>query len=76
MRKSRRRKRKIRKFDLKSLSEEEGIDPLNVLILIRNSANWKPPTVVPNVSEENYSKRVPKKGLITKKKFEFFPSRF
>ncbi|EJO78649.1 bifunctional cobalt-precorrin-7 (C(5))-methyltransferase/cobalt-precorrin-6B (C(15))-methyltransferase [Leptospira interrogans] len=60
-------KEKIRKFDLKSLSEEEGIDPLNVLILIRNSANWKPPTVVPNVSEENYSKRVPKKGLITKK---------
>ncbi|MBE8352090.1 precorrin-6y C5,15-methyltransferase (decarboxylating) subunit CbiE, partial [Leptospira borgpetersenii] len=40
-------KEKIRKFDLKSLSEEEGIDPLNVLILIRNSANWKPPTVVP-----------------------------
>ncbi|WP_061270966.1 bifunctional cobalt-precorrin-7 (C(5))-methyltransferase/cobalt-precorrin-6B (C(15))-methyltransferase [Leptospira interrogans] len=60
-------KERIRKFDLKSLSEEEGIDPLNVLILIRNSANWKPPTVVPNVSEENYSKRVPKKGLITKK---------
>ncbi|EJP15924.1 precorrin-6y C5,15-methyltransferase (decarboxylating), CbiE subunit / precorrin-6Y C5,15-methyltransferase (decarboxylating), CbiT subunit multi-domain protein [Leptospira interrogans str. UT126] len=60
-------KERIRKFDLKSLSEEEGIDPLNVLILIRNSANWKQPTVVPNVSEENYSKRVPKKGLITKK---------
>ncbi|EMM81317.1 precorrin-6Y C5,15-methyltransferase (decarboxylating), CbiT subunit [Leptospira interrogans str. 2006001854] len=60
-------KERIRKFDLKSLSEEEGIDPLNVLVLIRNSVNWKPPTVVPNVSEENYSKRVPKKGLITKK---------
>ncbi|EKO14351.1 bifunctional cobalt-precorrin-7 (C(5))-methyltransferase/cobalt-precorrin-6B (C(15))-methyltransferase [Leptospira kirschneri] len=60
-------KERIRKFDLKLLSEEEEIDPLNVLILIRNETYWKPPPVVPNVSEESYSKRAPKKGLITKK---------
>ncbi|EMJ96606.1 bifunctional cobalt-precorrin-7 (C(5))-methyltransferase/cobalt-precorrin-6B (C(15))-methyltransferase [Leptospira alstonii] len=60
-------KEKVRKFDLKSLSEEKGIGPLNVLILVRNDTNWKSPQVVPNVSEESYAKRIPKKGLITKK---------
>ncbi|RHX91435.1 cobalamin biosynthesis bifunctional protein CbiET [Leptospira yasudae] len=58
---------RIRKFDIKLLSEEEGINPLNVLILTRNESEWKPPSIVPNVPEENYAKRTPKKGLITKK---------
>ncbi|EMY78603.1 precorrin-6y C5,15-methyltransferase (decarboxylating), CbiE subunit / precorrin-6Y C5,15-methyltransferase (decarboxylating), CbiT subunit multi-domain protein [Leptospira weilii serovar Ranarum str. ICFT] len=58
---------KVRKFDLRLLSEEEGIGRLNVLILVRNDTNWRSPTVVPNVSEESYAKRIPKKGLITKK---------
>ncbi|EMM75051.1 bifunctional cobalt-precorrin-7 (C(5))-methyltransferase/cobalt-precorrin-6B (C(15))-methyltransferase [Leptospira santarosai] len=61
------KKEKVRKFDLKSLSEEEGISPLNVLILVRNDTAWRPPPIVPNVSEEQYSKRKPKNGLITKK---------
>lgn len=58
---------RIRKFELNLLSEENGISPLNVLILIRNEENRKSPPIVPNVPEENYAKRIPKKGLITKK---------
>ncbi|EQA55680.1 bifunctional cobalt-precorrin-7 (C(5))-methyltransferase/cobalt-precorrin-6B (C(15))-methyltransferase [Leptospira kmetyi] len=58
---------RIRKFELNLLSEENGISPLNVLILIRNEENRKSPPIMPNVPEENYAKRIPKKGLITKK---------
>ncbi|AOP36529.1 precorrin-6Y C5,15-methyltransferase [Leptospira tipperaryensis] len=58
---------RIRRYDIDLLSEEESISPLNVLILIRKQIDWKPPSIVPNVSEESYAKRIPKKGLITKK---------
>ncbi|PJZ57364.1 precorrin-6y C5,15-methyltransferase (decarboxylating) subunit CbiE [Leptospira barantonii] len=61
------RNERIRKFELNLLSEEQEISPLNVLILIRNAQNRKAPPIVPNVPEENYAKRIPKKGLITKK---------
>lgn len=67
------KKEKVRKFDLKSLSEEEGISPLNVLILVRNDTAWRPPPIVPNVSEEQYSKRNQKTDSSQKRKFASFP---
>ncbi|EQA62445.1 bifunctional cobalt-precorrin-7 (C(5))-methyltransferase/cobalt-precorrin-6B (C(15))-methyltransferase [Leptospira alexanderi] len=70
------KKEKVRKFDLKSLSEEKGISPLNVLILIRNNTIWRSPPIVPNVSEEDYAKRIPKNGLITKKEIRILSIAF
>ncbi|MBE8364832.1 bifunctional cobalt-precorrin-7 (C(5))-methyltransferase/cobalt-precorrin-6B (C(15))-methyltransferase [Leptospira borgpetersenii] len=70
------KKEKVRKFDLKSLSEEEGINPLNVLILIRNDTSWRSPPIVPNVPEEHYTKRTPKNGLITKKEIRILSIAF
>ncbi|WP_061222362.1 bifunctional cobalt-precorrin-7 (C(5))-methyltransferase/cobalt-precorrin-6B (C(15))-methyltransferase [Leptospira weilii] len=70
------KKEKVRKFDLKSLSEEEGISPLNVLILIRNDTTWRSPPIVPNVPEEDYTKRIPKNGLITKKEIRILSIAF
>ena len=53
--------------DLESLAREEDIGSLNVLILERMDTNWRPEATLLNFHEDSYGKRVPKKGLITKK---------
>lgn len=58
---------KIRKFTLAELISESEISPLNVMILLRKTENWRMPSPVPFRAEEEYAKRIPKKGLITKK---------
>ncbi|MEI1278497.1 precorrin-6y C5,15-methyltransferase (decarboxylating) subunit CbiE [Leptospira venezuelensis] len=58
---------KVREFELDTLAETPSISDLNVLILIRKDPNWKPSPLLPFLGEDEYAKRLPKKGLITKK---------
>ncbi len=52
---------------LEDLAEAEGIGDLNVLILERTEPNWKAAPVLLNLHEDEFAKRMPRKGLITKK---------
>ena len=58
---------RVRTFTLEELAACENIDPLNVLILQRTEANWKKPPSIPYLHEDTFAKRMPKKGLITKR---------
>jgi precorrin-6B C5,15-methyltransferase / cobalt-precorrin-6B C5,C15-methyltransferase len=58
---------RVRKFSISDLAECEDIGHLNVLVLLRNDPNWKKPIGMPYVHEDLYAKRIPKKGLITKR---------
>ncbi|TGL36738.1 precorrin-6y C5,15-methyltransferase (decarboxylating) subunit CbiE [Leptospira koniambonensis] len=58
---------KVREFELETLAETQDISNLNVIILIRKDPNWKPSPLLPFFGEDEYAKRLPKKGLITKK---------
>jgi precorrin-6Y C5,15-methyltransferase (decarboxylating) len=58
---------RLRRFSLEELSLVTDVSPLNVLIL-EKKANAEPrPALLDLVPEEDYGKRMPKKGLITKK---------
>jgi precorrin-6Y C5,15-methyltransferase (decarboxylating) len=41
--------------------------PLYVLLLERRDEAWRAPPAIPHLSEDAYAKRIPKKGLITKR---------
>ena len=41
--------------------------PLNVLVLVRDDPTWRPPPAIPFLHEDAFAKRMPKKGLITKR---------
>ena len=43
------------------------IAPLNVLLLVRDDPSWRPPPAIPFLHEDAFAKRMPKKGLITKR---------
>ncbi|TGM86707.1 precorrin-6y C5,15-methyltransferase (decarboxylating) subunit CbiE [Leptospira licerasiae] len=58
---------KVREFELETLANTPDISDLNVLILLRKDQNWKPSPLLPFLGEDEYAKRFPKKGLITKK---------
>jgi precorrin-6B C5,15-methyltransferase / cobalt-precorrin-6B C5,C15-methyltransferase len=58
---------RVREFALADLAGCGDIDPLNVLILCRTDPSWRPPPVVPNTADEEFDKRMPKRGLITKR---------
>lgn len=58
---------RVRSFTLEELAACPDVGPLNVLILIRTDPNWRPPPVVPFLHEDAFAKRMPKKGLITKR---------
>ena len=51
---------------LEALAAAAPVDPLNVLLLQR-PAGWEAPPVMPFQHEDAFIKRVPKKGLITKR---------
>ena len=55
----------IRQFSVEELALTKDISPLNVMILER-IGKWNPPSVFPFNSEDEFGKRLPKKGLITK----------
>lgn len=57
---------RVRRFALAELAETHDVDPLNVLLLVRE-AGWRAPTTVPYLHEDAFAKRMPKNGLITKR---------
>ena len=58
---------RVRTFSIPELAGREDIGPLNVLILVRDDQAWKAPPSIPFIHEDQFAKRVPKKGLITKR---------
>ena len=58
---------RVREFHLADLAQETDLAPLNVLILQRDDPHWQPPPAIPFFDEEAYAKRLPKRGLITKR---------
>jgi precorrin-6Y C5,15-methyltransferase (decarboxylating) len=58
---------RVRAFSLAELAEARDIAPLNVLVLEREAADWRPPPALTFLHEDAFAKRMPKKGLITKR---------
>jgi precorrin-6B C5,15-methyltransferase / cobalt-precorrin-6B C5,C15-methyltransferase len=58
---------RVRRFSIANLAVCDDIRPLNVLILQRETQDWKAPPYIPFIHEDGFAKRVPKKGLITKR---------
>jgi len=58
---------RVRSFSIDELASCEDIGALNVLILERSDPSWKAPTTIPFLHEDEFAKRMPKKGLITKR---------
>ncbi len=57
---------RVSHLTLDALGELSGIDDLNVLILIRPDT-WRAPSRLPFAKEEDFARRMPKLGLITKR---------
>jgi precorrin-6Y C5,15-methyltransferase (decarboxylating) len=58
---------RVRSFVLDELAGTMDIAPLNVLVLVRTDSSWRPPPAIPFAHEDGFAKRMPKKGLITKR---------
>jgi precorrin-6Y C5,15-methyltransferase (decarboxylating) len=58
---------RVRAFSIAELAGCADIGPLNVLILVREGQAWAPPPAIPFIHEDDFAKRMPKKGLITKR---------
>ncbi len=58
---------RVRAFTLADLAACTDVRPLNVAILVRSDAAWRPPPAIPFLHEDAFAKRMPKKGLITKR---------
>ncbi len=58
---------RVRQFDVKDLALCQDIGPLNVLLLVRSDSAWRAPAAIPFLHEDQFAKRMPKKGLITKR---------
>ncbi len=56
---------KVQSFAIEELAKTEGLSDLNVLILIRETNQESP--VISFLHEDEFEKRMPKKGLITKR---------
>ena len=58
---------RVRSFTLPALAACTDIAPLNVLLLIRRIRHGPPPPALSYRAEDAFAKRMPKKGLITKR---------
>lgn len=58
---------RVRHFSLPELAQERDVDPLNVLLLRRTDEAWRAPPAIPYLAEQEFAKRIPKLGLITKR---------
>ena len=58
---------RVRKVALSELAQSQDVSRLNVLVLIRSDTGWRPPPAIPFRPEDDFAKRIPKKGLITKR---------
>jgi len=58
---------RVRKFALPDLAQTTDVGSLNVLVLVRTDPAWREPPAIPYLHEDAFAKRMPKKGLITKR---------
>lgn len=58
---------RVRRFSIEELASTTDIGPLNLLVLERSDPHWRQPPVIPFLHEDAFAKRMPKKGLITKR---------
>jgi precorrin-6B C5,15-methyltransferase / cobalt-precorrin-6B C5,C15-methyltransferase len=58
---------RVRAFRLEDLAGCDDVAPLNVLLLVRAEPEWRSPPAIPFLPEDAFAKRMPKKGLITKR---------
>jgi precorrin-6Y C5,15-methyltransferase (decarboxylating) len=58
---------RVRAFTLEALRTSMDIDALNVLLLERTDDSWRTPATISFLHEDEFAKRMPKKGLITKR---------
>ncbi len=58
---------RVRRFDVVDLAACQDVGPLNVLLLVRADLSWRAPCTIPFLHEDQFAKRMPKKGLITKR---------
>jgi len=58
---------KVRMLSIEELSKTDDISDLNVLILIRDNHEQHDQSVISFLHEDEFEKRMPKKGLITKR---------
>jgi precorrin-6Y C5,15-methyltransferase (decarboxylating) len=58
---------RVRRLSLEALAACDDVAPLNVLVLQRSDADWRPPPAISFLHEDAFAKRIPKKGLITKR---------
>jgi precorrin-6Y C5,15-methyltransferase (decarboxylating) len=58
---------RVRRFELAELAACTDIGALNVLVLMRSNPAWRRPATIPFLHEDEFAKRIPKKGLITKR---------
>lgn len=58
---------RVRVLSLEALSEAHDVDPLNVLLLARTDAAWRPPPAIPYLPDEAFEQRTPRRGLITRR---------
>lgn len=58
---------RVREFTIPQLASSTDVGPLNVLLLVRSDPQWQPPAAIPFLHEDDFAKRLPKKGLITKR---------
>ncbi len=58
---------RVRALDLSEMAKLGDVSDLNVLVLLRDDPRWRPPPTIPFLHEDAFAKRMPKKGLITKR---------
>lgn len=58
---------RVRTFAVQALANLTDVSPLNVLLLQRRDPTWRAPALMPFLHEDAFAKRMPKKGLITKR---------
>ena len=58
---------RVRTCTLAELSGLTDVSHLNVLILQRTERDWRPPAGIPFLPDDAFARRMPKKGLITKR---------
>ena len=58
---------RVRRFDVCDLAVCQDIGLLNVLLLVRSDPSWRTPCTIPFLHEDQFAKRIPKQGLITKR---------
>ncbi|MGH8582945.1 MAG: precorrin-6y C5,15-methyltransferase (decarboxylating) subunit CbiE [Gammaproteobacteria bacterium] len=58
---------RVRALALSEIAKLNEVSDLNVLVLLREDPAWRPPPAIPFLHEDAFAKRMPKKGLITKR---------